>query len=289
MKEILFPIGRLVGGSLYKGETKDSDGKPLTFADGSPRTQFSFAVAYPKGAETHWNQTEWGRLIWAEGAEAAPNIHQTPSFAWKVKDGDSTIPNKKGNKPCDQEGFRGHWVVWYSGSYAPKIFNRDGTQPIIEADAVKPGYYVQVFGSVAYNKRNDSPGVYMNFNLVAFSAYGQEIELTSTPDASAVGFGGGALPAGATAAPVGGMNQPPVTQTAPPPAATSDAPPPPHTGYMDPPAPPHTGYMDPPAPPVVQFPPEGWKANPNGPGWFYNVANPSEQLKEADLRARFGA
>lgn len=273
MKEILFPIGRMVGGSLYKGETKDADGKPLVFADGSPRTSYSFAVAIPKGAETHWNQTEWGRLIWAEGAEAAPNIHQTPSFAWKVKDGDSAIPNKRGNKNCDQEGYPGNWVIWFSGSYAPKVFNKDGTQPIVEPDAVKPGYYIQVFGSVAFNKRNDSPGVYMNFSLVAFSAYGPEIELSSTPDASAVGFGQTALPAGASAAPVGGMTQPPATAP-----TTSDAPPPPHTGYMDPPPPPV----------AAPFPPDGWKQHPQAPEWFYNVTNPTEQLKEPALRAKFG-
>lgn len=267
MKEILFPVGRFVGGSLYRGETKNEKG-PLTFADGSPRTAYSFAVAFPKGAETHWNQTEWGRILWSEGAEAAPNLHQAPTFAWKVKDGDSQLPNRRGNKPCDQEGWPGHWVLWFSGSYAPKIFNKDGTQPITEENAVKPGYFIQVFGSVAFNKSNESPGVYINYNLVAFSAYGAEIELSSTPDASAVGFGQGALPPGATAAPTGGMSAPPTStpaQAAPP---APGAPPAPHTGYM--------------APPAV-FPPAGWLAHPTAPGYYYKG---QEVLTEEQLRAR---
>ena len=48
----------------------------------------------------------------------------------------------------------------------------------------------------------------------------------------------------------------------------------------------------PPAPPAVPpsppqgFPPVGWQANPNAPGWFWN-ATTGEQLTEADLQAKF--
>jgi hypothetical protein len=71
-------------------------------------------------------------------------------------------------------------------------------------------------------------------------------------------------------------SQPTVASSAPP--AVDDAPPPP-------PVESHTAYMDPPA---AVWPPEGWKQNPNGPGWWYNTTT-KEQLKEADLRARVGA
>lgn len=277
MKEILFPVGRFVGGSLYKSETRINEKTK------EERQAFSFAVGIPKGSEQHWNQTEWGRLIWAEGAENAPSMHQNPAFAWKVKDGDSAVPNRKGNKPCDNEGWRGHWVIWLSSGFAPKIYNADGTQPINEVDAVKPGYFIQVFGNVAYNKSTDSPGVYLNYSAIAFSAYGPEIQLSAGVDAAAVGFGKGQLPAGATATPVGGMTQPPATTPAPvesysgytQPGAAADAPPPPPADDAPPPAP-------------VEWPPAGWKPNPNNPAWWYETTT-KEQLKEADLRARVGA
>jgi hypothetical protein len=214
-REILYPVGRLVGGSLYKGQTKNAKGVPFTFKDGSPRTEWSFGVAFAKVPGQDWKATEWGKVIVAEAVAAAPTIHQTPSFAWKVTDGDSTIPNKKGKKPCDREGNPGHWIVWFSGSYLPKIFNKDGTAPIVDEGAVKPGYFVQVFGSTAFNNSEDSPGMYANYSMVAFNAYGPEIELSDTPDASAVGFGQTAAPAGASTAPVGGMTNAPASTPAP--------------------------------------------------------------------------
>lgn len=55
-------------------------------------------------------------------------------------------------------------------------------------------------------------------------------------------------------------------------------------GNDAPPAPPVDDA--PPAPPV-EWPPVGWKENPNGPGWWYNVET-KEQLKEAALRQRLG-
>lgn len=291
MIDILFPVGRLVGGSLYKGESKDDKGQPLVYKTGKnagqPRTSYSFGVAFKKGTEQHWNQTQWGQQIYQEAQKTAASTYQGRFFAWKVTDGDSSEPNKKGNIPRDREGYPGHWVVWFSGNFAPKIFNSNGTEPIFEVDAVKPGYFVQVFGNTEFNANSESPGMYLNFNLVAFSAYGPEIILSSGPDAASVGFGG-ELPAGASATPVGGMATPPAQQqqTPPPPvqqnAAAHQPPPPPHTGYMDP-----AGQNPPPPPPPAAFPPQGWWAHPQAPGSFYNQQN--EVLTEAQLRARVGA
>lgn len=265
-KEILFPVGRLVGGSLYEGQTKDDKGQPLTFKSGKnagqPRTSYSFGVAYKKGAEAHWKDTAWGKQVWQVGAEAAPKTHQGRQFAWKVTDGDSQEPNKKGNRPCDREAYPGHHVVWFSGNFPPNIFDAKGTKQLTEQGLVKPGYFVQVFGEVDFNGQTDSPGVYMNFRMVAFSGYGEEIVLTAAPDASAVGFGQEGLPEGASDVPSAGMDDAP-------PPVEDDVPPPPHTGYMD----------------ARPFPPEGWKAHPQAPGWFYNTTT-KEQLKEADLKAR---
>ena len=66
--EVLFPIGRMVCGSVYQGNNKDAEGNPLVIKKGpnagQPRVDYYFAIAIPKGAETHWNQTPWGQIIY---------------------------------------------------------------------------------------------------------------------------------------------------------------------------------------------------------------------------------
>ena len=100
--DILTPAARLVQGSLYKPNTTDAEGKPLVNKSGpnigQPRVEFYFAVAIPKGGEQHWSQTAWGAVILGVGREAFPQAHQAPTFAWKVKDGDSTVPNRRGKR-----------------------------------------------------------------------------------------------------------------------------------------------------------------------------------------------
>lgn len=200
------PVGRLVMGSLYKPQTTDADGKPLVVKNGpnagQPTVRYFFAVAIPKNpGETHWSQTEWGAKIVSVGQQGFPQGQwQQPTFAWKVVDGDSTIPNTKGKAPNSREGYPGHWVLSFSSGFAPKIYNRDGSAAIVEPEAVKLGYFVQVNGDVDSNGNAMKPGVYLNHNMVALSAYGPEIHVG--PDVAAAGFGAAALPAGASATPL---------------------------------------------------------------------------------------
>lgn len=204
--QITTPVGRLVGGSIYEPRTTDYDGKPLVVKSGpnagQPRKEYSFGIAIPKtpGVQ-HWANEPWGAQVWALAQAAFPNGEtQRPDFAWKITDGDSTVPNKKGIKPCDREGFRGCYVIWFSGGTSPRVYNANGTELHVEPDYIKPGYYIQVAGNVKDNKPSQSPGLYWNHSLVALSAYGEEIVFG--PDVSAVGFGQGvSLPAGATMAP----------------------------------------------------------------------------------------
>jgi hypothetical protein len=202
------PVGRIVQGNLYEAQTKDMDGKPLVVKTGpnagQPTVRYYFALAIPKGAERHWAETEWGAKIWAVGHAAFPAQAQRPDFAWKIEDGDSTVPNKKNRKPCDQEGFPRNWVMRLSSGFPPKIFNATGTVQLTEKDAVKPGYYVQVNLNVTGNNdANRNPGVYLNHSMVALAGYGQEIQFG--PDPASAGFGTAALPPGASATPVGGL------------------------------------------------------------------------------------
>lgn len=234
---ITFPPGRLVGGSVYKPNTTDTEGRPLVYKTGpnagQPRVDYFLAVAIPKTpGMTHWgteragapaNEQGWGEKIWALGhAEWPQGQAQRPDFAWKIEDGDSQIPNKRGKKPCDQEGYPGHWIVKFSGSYAPKVCNRDGSAYILEPDAVNPGDYVQVFGDVASNESQQMAGIYINHRIVALSGYGPRIQFG--PDAASVGFGTAPLPPGASAVPLG-ITTPPATGAPPVPPAVPSAPP----------------------------------------------------------------
>lgn len=255
------PVGRLVQGSLYKGQTTDAENRPLTIKSGpnagQPRVDYYFALAIPKGAETHWSATDWGRKIWEVGHKAFPQGQAgAPTFAWKVTDGDSAIPNRAGRKPCDREGFKGHWVLHFSSGFAPRIFNANGTAAITEPDAVKLGYYIQVNGSVAGNESLQQPGVYLNHSMVALSGYGEEIIIG--PDPSQAGFGTAPLPAGAFAVPVGAFSPPalaagvaPPAPAAPPVANAAPSATPAATAPVAPPPPVQQWGNSPAAPPPV--------------------------------------
>lgn len=237
-ENFLTPAGRIVMGDLYTANDKDADGNLRVVKEGprkgEPQPQFFFALAIPKKGETHWANAPgpitdktphaWGQALWRAGHGSFPSSASTPAFAWKVVDGDSMIPNKKGKKPAEREGYPGHWVLSFTSSYAFKVVNSNGSEQWPEKDRVKPGHWVQVFGDARGNDSGQSPGIFLNGSLVAFQAFDKEI--ISGPDASAVGFGTGVtLPAGASAVPLGGM-APPV------PAAAASP-----TAHLNPPVP----------------------------------------------------
>jgi len=203
---ITSPVGRIVMGSLYDPSTTDAEGKPLVVKSGpnagQPRVNYFFALAIPKNpGETHWAQTAWGAQIWQVGHQAHPNAAQSPAFAWKIEDGDSQIPNKKGKKPCDNEGWAGHWILKFSGGFAPKVYQAEGGKfvQVMQKDFIKPGYFVEVAFSADGNGSTSQPGIYLNHSMVCFRAYGQEISFG--PDVASAGFGATPLPVGATMTP----------------------------------------------------------------------------------------
>lgn len=259
---ITSPVGRIVAGSLYKGRTTDFDGKPLVVKTGAnagqPRTDYFFALAIPKGAETHWALTEWGAPIWKVGHTAFPQAAQRPDFAWKIEDGDSTIPNKRNRKPCENEGWSGHWILKFSGGFAPKVYRQDGNSWVQELtpDFVKCGYFIQAAFTVDSNGQQNNPGVYLNHSMVCFRAYGTEIVFG--PNVEDAGFGAAPLPAGASMTPVAGPAPLPA-QAGMPPAAPPAAPPvpvSPNPQFLQVPQPAATvaGY---PMPPAVTAPTAG--------------------------------
>lgn len=211
--QLLTPVGRFVMGNLYEPKTTDGDGAPLLSADKqTPRVEYVCGIAIAKGAEQHWGHTEWGQKVWAAGAAGWGNIinPETKSgrdFSWKIYNGDSDEVNTKGKRPCDRDGYKGHWVLVFTSGFAPKIVTADGSQPLIDKDVVKPGHYIQIYGTVKDNSPAKSPGVYLNLLAVAHSGFGPEIT-QSAVDTRSVGFGKGPVPAGASALPVGGMVPP---------------------------------------------------------------------------------
>lgn len=257
--QVLLPTGRQVMGDLYKASDKDADGKPRIVKSGpnagNPTQQYFIAVAIKKTVApgAHWAGEPWAGEIWRVGNAAFPKIAEGPLFSWKVVDGDSAVPNKKGIAPNTREGYPGHWVISIAGSYAPKVVNEDGSAYLLDSGAVKCGDYVQALISVDGNQSTQNPGVYINFELVSFQGHGDRI--TNGPDPSEVGFGKGPKPAGVLAAPPG-MKAPPAAPGA------SAPPPPPIPGSAATPAPsiplaPSPGFLaplpPPPGPPAVKM------------------------------------
>lgn len=212
--QFVTPVARVVMGDLYTLQTKDSEGKLRVVKQGpnagQPAPVLFFAIAIPK-TQQHWANEAWGTPIWTFAHQQWPRGESDhPDFAWKIGDGDSTIKTRRGagSALSEREGCKGHWIIFFNSSYAPKIYNNNGTEQFIEKDRVKCGHYVQVAVSVKSNEASANPGIYMNPQMISFQAFGAEI--VTGPDATAVGFGQGVvLPAGASAAPLGGFNPAP--------------------------------------------------------------------------------
>lgn len=208
---ITSPVGRVVWGSVATPKTKDSTGKPLVVKTGpdagKPAPRYEFGLAVEKKGTTHWNQLgEFGKKIYDAGVAAFPNRqYERPDFSWKVTDGDSTIPNKRGVAPCTRQGHPGCWVFAFSSSFAPEVLDATGKNRI-DPSQIKTGYFIQVAGSVKGNNNLESPGVYLNSRFVSLQAYGPEI--VHGPDPSSLGFGTAPMPAGASATPTGNFVPP---------------------------------------------------------------------------------
>lgn len=213
--QLLLPPGRIIMGDVYKGSDKDSKGVPRTVKSGpnkgQPITQFFMGVAIPKNpGEQAWWQTAWGQQIMAVGQQGFPNFFNNPAFAWKIEDGDSQIPNKSNRRMCDNEGAPGHWVLKFSSQFAPPVYQQPspGVFERVEAPGlIKTGWWVQVNASVKSNGSSESPGIYLNQQMVLFVK--QDKELSSGPDA-ATAFAGAAVASlpGVATLPFAGAPQP---------------------------------------------------------------------------------
>jgi hypothetical protein len=218
------PVGRLVQGDCFVPQTKDQQGNLRVYKSGDkvgqPNPQFFVAVAFPKvdprnpavaNAEFGAFYALLDKVARAEWPALFPNPAGpcvNPIFTMKVKDGDGVDRNGKSN--ATKEGFAGHWIVSFASAYAPKVVRETSPgvwETLTDPNSVKRGYFVRIAGSATGNDSPNTPGIYCNLDMVALVAYGQEIQ--SGPDA-ATAFGGApaALPAGASATPLGGSTLP---------------------------------------------------------------------------------
>lgn len=229
--ELKTPPGRFVFGDLYDPEREDFDGNPLVIKNGvdkgKPTQLFVIGLAIPK-TQAHWgNEPGWGQTIWGAGHASFPGGEASRGdFSWKIYDGDSTVipPKSKSTiKPCDREGWKGHWVLRLQSSFAPAIYNAltnpENPTPMNEKGAILPGYVIQVLGTVKGNT-GSSPGVYLNHSHVALLGYMDRIMAKSV---DVRGKFGGSLPAGATTLPAAAAIPSSAPPAAPAPAAAVPA------------------------------------------------------------------
>jgi len=235
--------GRQVQGSLSDPNTKNKEGQPLLNKDNSPRCEFFIGLAVPK------NSPEWPAFIQAITAAAQnghPQAMNAPGFSWKWFDAD-TLVDTQGVPYSAREGFAGNYIVKLSTGFAPMCCTAlDGPLHEIPAINIKRGDYLQVGWSTAPNTSSQSPGVYINLHQVQLIGYGPEIK--SGPSIQETFNQPVALPAGASATPVGPS---PVTPVAPPVAPVT-----PVTPVAPPVAPvapvtPNPAVMEPPPPTVA--------------------------------------
>lgn len=196
LRQVSFSKGRIVWGAPSKTKDKDKAGKPLTTKSGAPRIKCDFGVAIPKGGTVAFWQTPWGAELYGVGLAAFPHLFDPATkqllpgrkFSWKVTDGDSDIPNENGRKPCEQEGYRGCWVVSFGSSFVPRCVRfENGAWVDINPEQIKTGHEVEIAGSVDSNGDAQKSGIYVNHGLVAHAGILPEI-VSQGIDPTAAGF-----------------------------------------------------------------------------------------------------
>jgi hypothetical protein len=226
MLELLLPEGRIVKGHpLFDRPVTDDNNRPVLDSNNQQKTDRYIAIAIPKNGSTDWKQTEWGAQVVqaasdpVEGYTAAEQ--SSPVFSWKIVDGDSEVPNRKGNAPKDQEGFPGHWVIHLTTALPYAVYaNGNYAVPVTDKNEIKTGDFARIYVSVKGNKPAKTPGVYINPRMAEITRAGQQIVSDNLPSAASV-FGGSAPAAPATPPPAA-----PAPNT-PPPAPAAPATPPP--------------------------------------------------------------
>lgn len=210
-------VGRIVWGTPHERQPVIDDKtkvQAIHAQTGQPIFEYAFGLAIPKA--------DFGP-IWTVMMQEAAKVcngqvpdFNTGGFAYKVVDGDSMAPAVPArgipSKPySDREGYAGCYVLAIKSRLdnPPPVFdwiNNQWTQVdpnnLRGGNKLKTGDFVQV-GLGIDGHAGQSPGLYLNPNGIQFVGFGTLI--MRGPDANAMfgSSGPAALPAGASAAPVG--------------------------------------------------------------------------------------
>jgi hypothetical protein len=191
---IVTPVGRFVSGSLTEKKKTDYQQRPIPYE----KQRFEFGVAFRKD-DADINAV----LQYVQGVAMTQHAHlpavqnfQLDGYSWKIKDGDK--PNSEGEV---SENTRECWILYFSTGFPPNTCDSANAQ--IPSENIKRGYYVDIVMNAANNgAQGAQAGVYLNPVWLRLVAFGEEIR--GGIDASTA-FGGaqpGALPPGASAAPL---------------------------------------------------------------------------------------
>jgi hypothetical protein len=248
-------VGRIVKGDVFAGYDKDYDGVPYTDKKtGEAVMRYSVGIAFAKTDPATDAMLAYMQKC---GNEDCGTLASHPSFSWKHVDGDSVVPDLKGVKPCDKDGYAGHHVITFTQpSRPPRVV--DENQVDIGADSGKcaRGSYVRVCFDVKGHTQNAKPGIYVTHKLVQHCGYG--VPLAGGIDVgAALAAPVGAAPAGMSATPLAPAMAPPAAA---PPAAGAPA----ASPFGAPPAP--TPHAAPQAPAPVAGPPAAPAPAPAVPG-----------------------
>ena len=249
--QFVTPVGRIVAGDPWKAQDKDAAGQPLVIKSGpnagQPRIQYFLALAINKqdpGLADMFAKINQAAMEGFPTMFAADGTCTNNQFTFKFVDGDSAVPNTRGVAPNTRTGYPGHYVFNLSTGYEPKRVTQGGASEIIDSTQIKRGDYVRLSGNVVGNgsPQPSTAGVFLNWNIVEFQAFGEAI--LSGPDPKDV-FGGAqpTLPAGASTVPVEAPGSP--AAPAAPPAAPAPLAAPPVAGAPQPAPTAHTDILNP--------------------------------------------
>lgn len=269
--------GRLVQGDAHKAgaQRKDATGAPKFRKDGNPDCPFFLAVAVPKNPAQRLiipgnpSYEEEKTKLDAAARGAWPNLFpagyqrpaglqfpaslpadcSSPKFANKILDGDGFDEDGKPNS--GKPGWAGCWIVKVSNGFAPRVVEwaNGWVDMTPHGRQIKPGDYVTISGDTSSNQSTQSPGMYLNVDIVSFEQEGERIVVASAVDAdTALGSrtGGPANPPAsdpAASAHAGGTGGPAAGT-----AGSTTASAPPYDGYRQDAAPPPPADAAPPPP-----------------------------------------
>ena len=192
MTDFVSPVGRLIYGSVFKGNDKGYQNRPndVDPSTGLPQLKWAFGLAVEKANP---ELPAFMALLQGSMREAWPtfqgNMSDPSVFKAKIVDGDTPALASKA-------GYAGCIIFKIESKFLPTVFSPDGQRVITNPDEVKRGFFIQVAGSYTTNGDPTRSGMKMWGSKVLFKFAGEEIKGTGG-DPSCFENTGGYRPAGA--------------------------------------------------------------------------------------------